>query len=229
MGVILNETSTIFSSEDSIERNKKEEIYLDYINNHISNVKIAFERYFLPIKDNEALFKDIMSTLVEKYPEEYSTYSFKLFCDLLVDEIYNNDIPDHDKSKYSEEEFDGYRLKYYPTEAEKADEELSKLADIKAEEAWEHHYKTNCHHPEHYYLFESKEARTMPLRYIIEMICDWSSFYLDKVRKDIDDNGISTVIEWYNSDLSKDERARMSEETIFTTEVLLNKVIAPNV
>ena len=43
MGNILNETAVVFDDNDSFERNLKEKEYLDYIIDHINNVKKACE------------------------------------------------------------------------------------------------------------------------------------------------------------------------------------------
>ena len=115
-------------------------------------------------------------------------------------------IDEHDNSKYSDDEFDAYRRKYYPYEGEISDD-----VDEEFEIAWKHHYAVNPHHPEHYYNYELHTAIDMPLKYIIEMICDWMSF------------GDNARQWYYNNPSGKTEKDKvMTPYTIEWTEKLLN-------
>ena len=101
MGNILNETAVVFDDNDSFERNLKEKEYLDYIIDHINNVKKAYEIYMIPL-----LSANNISSLIsdEEFKNAIRT----------VGEILDT----HDASKFSDSEFDGYREKYYPTTRE---------------------------------------------------------------------------------------------------------------
>ena len=119
------------------EDNKEIE-YQQYISNHIHNVRLAFEKY-----------------------------KFKL-CSALnisINSLEEN-INRHDQSKYSDEEFDGYRQWFYPYDNE---EKNKKQFD----DSWEHHYKNNPHHPE--YWIRDDYIEDMPPIYIAEMLLDWES------------------------------------------------------
>ena len=121
----------------SNEDNKEIE-YRQYISNHIHNIRLAFEKY-----------------------------KFKL-CSALnisINSLEEN-INRHDQSKYSDEEFDGYRQWFYPYDHE---EKNKKQFDA----SWEHHYKNNPHHPE--YWIRDGYIEDMTSIYIAEMLLDWES------------------------------------------------------
>lgn len=78
----------------------------------------------------------------------------------------------HDLSKYSDEEYDAYDKYFYGKE---------KTEKIEADfnYAWLHHIHVNPHHWQYWVLKhddEPEEALEMPIKYAIEMICDWWSF-----------------------------------------------------
>lgn len=81
-------------------------------------------------------------------------------------------IKDHDLSKYGDEEFPAYRANYFPV-----DEDEKKNNESDYEKAWEHHYKNNIHHWQHWL---NKDNDLLPIEDLnlvkeayIEMICDW--------------------------------------------------------
>lgn len=74
----------------------------------------------------------------------------------------------HDQSKYFEEEFEGYRQYFYPCSNEKKDEKIFN-------DAWEHHYNINKHHPEFWVNEYTNEPEDMPIIYIAEMLLDWEA------------------------------------------------------
>lgn len=118
------------------ELEMKEKEYIKYINEHCSNVRIAFLKY------GEQL------------------------CRLLNVSLHSleENINRHDQSKFSEEEFEGYRNWFYPcTDEEKNKEEYDK--------AWIHHYTNNPHHPQ--YWIRDGYTEDMPSVFIAEMLCDW--------------------------------------------------------
>lgn len=122
-----------------MEKDLKEKEYRNYINEHISNIHTAYLKY--------------ARILCEKL----NISMFKL--------SHNIDI--HDKSKYSEEEFDAYRQYFFPCSDEKKDKELF-------DKAWEHHYKFNRHHPE-YWINEDGSIKDMDNIFIAEMLLDWAA------------------------------------------------------
>ena len=186
--------------------------YMNYIDEHVNNVHKAFEKLFVNV------------------PQER-----------FIDGIHNNpellkkleeDIKHHDESKYSDKEFEGYRGKYNQTPDEKAitDEDLIRIRDLNAEEAWHHHYITNYHHPQ-FWLYVSihgkdefglptywvghpepnPEPYTMPLIAILHMICDWEAMSM---------KFNTSTVKWWEED-SEDERKCMTQETIDKVNELL--------
>ena len=161
----------------------KENEYMNYIGAHKERVLRAYEK----VKTIDFEDDDINKAVAE-----------------LADTIN-----EHDDSKYSDEEFDAYRRKYYPYDGEDLDD-----VDEEFEIAWKHHHMINPHHPEHYYNFETKTAIDMPLKYIVEMICDWMSF------------GDDTKQWYYNNPSGKAEKEKiMTPYTIEYTEKILNSIL----
>lgn len=163
MGIILEGNFiNIVDSSNSEEKNKNEELYIDYIETHRENVKAAYEKYFLPLLDDEF---------------ELNSCSVNEFKKSIEDATHNISV--HDESKYSDIEFTPYRIRFYPTTNEKAALENSDIAQEQAESfaiAWKHHYSNNPHHPNYWVNEETGEIADMQLRYIVEMLCDWLSF-----------------------------------------------------
>lgn len=195
MGIILegNFVNMISSSSNSLEKNQNEEKYIDYIETHREKVKASYEKYFLPLLDKEDL--------------ELTKCSVEEFKQAIRDAI--NNIECHDESKYSDIEFNPYRLRFYPTEEEKialedGDAKIQQQTDFEA--AWEHHYKNNPHHPM-YWVQEDGTILDMELKYIVEMFCDWMSFG-DDIRV------------WYQNKAIKEKEA-MSTRTREIVEELL--------
>jgi hypothetical protein len=123
-----------------------------------------------------------------------------------------NNIGFHDESKYSDIEFEPYRLRFYPTEEENialqsADARQQQQIDF--ETAWHHHYTNNPHHPK-YWVQEDGSIKDMDIKYIIEMLCDWLSFG-DDIRV------------WY-ANKADSERKAMSVRTREITEELMELI-----
>lgn len=156
------------------EKALKQKEYVEYISEHISNVHLAFLKYG--------------KTLCEKLNISLSKLS--------------NNIDIHDKSKYSEEEFEPYRQWFHSCSYEERDEKAFN-------KAWEHHYKFNRHHPQ-YWVDEDGNIKDMDKIFIAEMLLDWEAmsmkfggttyeYYLkEKDKKPFSDNTkkiIESVIE----------------------------------
>lgn len=131
------------------EQNEK---YNNYIHEHCSNVLKAFNKYgtqILNVMGNPSL----------------------------IDDLYHAALV-HDKSKWSIEEYEGYRKHFDPVDdIEKEDPETKLLYD----KAWLHHMNTNPHHPE-YWIMRDNENGIRPIDmdrvYIGEMVLDWYSMTL---------------------------------------------------
>lgn len=125
--------------------------YNKYLEIHKGNAMRAYEYYFKPMLEQEGLSQ------VE------------------LDEL-SQIIASHDSSKYDASEYEPYYQYYYgPHHQNKqyTPEELSAY-DL----AWNHHQKTNPHHWQYWLLVKDGGEMVpldMPLKYIIEMLCDWYS------------------------------------------------------
>lgn len=203
MGFVLNENSIITRIDNDAETKlEKEQEYLDYINEHINFVKKSFDNYIRPM-----MRMNNISTLLSD--EEIKRAIVYLM----------TTIDTHDASKFSDAEFDGYRIKYYPTPLEESkiaeDEDVKRLIEERYDECWEHHYTVNVHHPKHWLNKETNIPEDMSLDAILEMICDWEAMSLKF--------GTSTL-KWYEND-AKDEKACISPKTKQIVEDLLYNVI----
>lgn len=121
---------------------EKAKEYMQYIFEHRTNVQKAFNmiRPFI-----------LELPIGELSEDDGETKFLKMMEDI---------IKNHDLSKYSDEEFEPYRKKFYPIVPEETDEDEFRTAV-------EHHYQENAHHPEHF-----GASMDMPVEHIIEMICD---------------------------------------------------------
>ena len=209
MGKILGRGTThpiqyyvIEHDELSAEELEKEKEYINYINDHVSNVIEAFNRIFLPYLDNS---NDITTFNTVSYEDLINAIKMKA-----------DTIKDHDASKYGNEEFVPYRMHWYPTSVEKSlsNDERKSIED-EYNEAVEHHYKNNPHHQK-YWKNEDGSFRDMDLGSIIEMICDWEA-----MSKHFGQN----TWEWYSSDDAEHERNNMTPKTKAIVEELLQKLL----
>lgn len=195
--VILNE-----NMNEGREVLAKEQEYFEYITDHINNVKKMYQDIFVHNigvlqTDNisRSQFKDAIMSIKE-------------------------DIMNHDSSKFSDEEFEGYRIKYYPTQREQKNmnddilyaDSISKNMD----KAWKHHIECNNHHPQFWCLDQNKEIRTpmdMELGAIIHMICDWEAMsYHFK----------TDILEWYSN--ADQEKSYMTFQTKMYVEDILRLI-----
>ena len=157
------------------------EEYEEYLKNHIENVKKSYD-----------LIEDKL--LIDS--------------DLTVEELtqLNHNIENHDKSKYEDVEFYPYLCNFYPSDKNKLNQE-------EYDYAWLHHQHNNPHHWQHWILREDEgklKTLDIPDIYIIEMLCDWSSFRYK--------NPESTANKWYNDNKDK---MQLSQNTIQKIEKYL--------
>ena len=131
--------------------NKRIEDYNNYIATHINNVKSCYKFYG----------KELCERLGVDYEE------------------LGRNVEIHDQSKYSEEEFEGFRCYYFPTPEEERNDELRGFRKSKYNAAWLHHLRNNPHHPEYWIYMdeEAKAIRCKPMEkiYIAEMLLDWAA------------------------------------------------------
>ena len=150
-----------------------------------------YKDYIIGHKKRVSQFAD---WLKENLPEVFNDVDLFAF-----DEV----IREHDESKFGEEEFEPYAKHFYD------DDDYS----LEFDEAWKHHWMHNEHHPE-YWL-----GQDMPYIYILEMLCDWGSFSIDK--KDFHE-----LISYYYNDARDDEEKNLSEGTKKIIEEILDKIKA---
>ena len=159
------------------------------------------------------------------YQEEYRKYIYEhkkrvtQFADWMKEnlpELFNEPglddfdevIQEHDDSKFSEEEFEPYAQKFYG----KQDINGKPLEYIPGwDEAWEHHWRNNEHHPECWL------GEDMPYIYILEMLCDWGSFSIAK-------GNMMELIDYYYSKARDDEEKNLSDNTKEIIEEILDKI-----
>ena len=153
---IINDPN--ISSEQKIQ----EEKYKQYIDNHKKNVIETWSE----LKLNSKIYNYIISQ------SESSN----------IIEIIDKNIPLHDNSKYTEEEWEPYRKRFYPI-----NEEEKIISKKEFSKAWKHHKKNNSHHHEHWEEIGLNDK--MPLYDVVEMCCDWIS--MSKVLG-------GTALNWYH-------------------------------
>ena len=164
---------------------------LDYINEGGADYQKEYTEY---INSHKERVKKFASWLEENCPEVFEGVDIDVFWDL---------IKEHDESKFSEEEFEPYAQKWFG----------DKKKTPEYEEAWKHHYMNNEHHPE-YWLGED-----MPYIYILEMICDWGSFSIDK-------GDLKELSDFYYNKAKDDPEKNLSEATKEIIEDILSKIDA---
>ena len=199
MGVIYDANDGQILKKD-VEVIAKEREYINYILEHINNVINAYE----------SIFESGKPYIPNGFSEEEYNKAMA---------ILNQEVHVHDQSKFSKEEFDAYRVKFYPTESEKKkmDEDIDYLNQVKDnfEKAWQHHYKLNNHHTR-YYWDESGNIKDMPLSSIMHMICDWSAMSLKF-------DGKLSCVDWYNKNAEK-EKSELSPRSKQIVEEMLRLI-----
>ena len=101
-------------------------------------------------------------------------------------------IDNHDQSKFTAEEYFAYLEYFYG-------EEKTKEVQSDFDYAWLHHQHNNKHHHQYWLLKKDDgtfKALDMPKPYIIEMICDWWSFSINK-------GYWGEIINWYEKEKNK--------------------------
>ena len=162
---------------------------LNIISEGLDGYQEEYKKYIIDHKERVEQFAD---WLKEKLPEVFENVDLDVFEDL---------IEEHDDSKYSDEEFEPYAQHFYGT----------KDNDFEYSEAWKHHWTHNEHHPE-FWLGED-----MPYIYILEMLCDWGSFSVEK-------GDFHELINYYYDQAKDDEEKNLSNGTKEIIEDILDKI-----
>ena len=130
---------------DELITQKRQE-YLNYIEEHINNVKKAW------------------SNLISITASQSFLAGFDNSRQLIA--ITADNIKVHDKSKYSEEEFEPYRRHFHFIDEKEKEDSTAEF-----EKAWDHHKENNMHHWN--WWAKSGNKNIMPVNFIVEMCCDW--------------------------------------------------------
>lgn len=162
---------------------------LDSLTEGKTNYLEENKKYILAHKERVKKFAE---WLKENLPELFDNIDIELF---------NEMIEEHDDSKFSEEEFEPYAQKWFG-DGKKT---------FEYEQAWKHHWINNEHHPE-FWLGED-----MPYIYILEMLCDWGSFSIDK-------GNLKELSDFYFNKARDDEEKNLSENTKIIIEEILEKI-----
>lgn len=162
---------------DTTSATKETEKYQEYLKEHIENVL--------------KVWKTLQKFTVDEFWMDDCTY-------FSIDSIIKN----HDKSKYTDEEFEPYRQYFYPKNNKEGNLKWFNIA-------WNNHQKTNKHHWQYWVMIEDEGNQVvldMPFYYIIELLCDWtamsikfnnkpSQWYKDNKDKMVLSNKTQKVIE----------------------------------
>ena len=165
---------------DAITNTRSDE-YDEYLKSHINNVIRSW---------NEILKPKLL---------EFGDFDLGLL-DNLDDITYN-----HDKSKFSQSEYDAYANYFYP-EDDTADTDI---VNTKFDLAWLHHQNHNPHHWQYYVLIKDGgelAVLDMDLASIFEMLCDWHSFSAKDPK--------STAYKWYQDNKEKMMLSAATRETV---------------
>ena len=165
---------------------------LDYITEGGADYQKEYLEY---IKANKERVEKFASWLKTNCPEVFEGVDLGHF-DAMIRE--------HDDSKFSEEEFEPYARFWY-NDSDHYD------YDPEYERAWEHHWLNNEHHPEYW------NGEDMPYIYILEMLCDWGSFSIDK-------GDLGELSDYYYNEAKEDSEKALSDATQEIIEDLLVKI-----
>lgn len=129
-------------------------------------------------------------------------------------------IENHDKSKYTKEEYDPYDAYFY--ENYDKSEKTKKLVEYEYDVAWLTHIHRNPHHWQHWVLLRDDPVdgntvvvrMIIPQMYLVEMFCDWWSFSF--LSDDLDQ-----IFVWYCNHKDTIIMNKKSEEFM---QKLLNRV-----
>lgn len=154
--------------------------YREYIDYHIAAVQWV-----------EAQFGTLICKEIFVHRNEYhSMDAVRLY------RLLSHIVADHDKSKYTDEEFIAYRQYFCPSMEDKLPDTVKYQA---FDYAWQHHYTTNRHHPEYWGSLNYQQLTEvkLPDEFFAEMICDWIAVSLTKHS--------SLYDWWFNSETHSDK------------------------
>lgn len=179
--------------------------YGAYIREHQANVRHAFDRLFQGYVGAD----DATATQLAGVSAEELGDALRRAQGL---------VAVHDMSKWDEEEFEPYRIHFYPTSRER---ELVAAGALDDQEgflhAWGRHCSVNPHHPVHWADGEGRPDRNMGLEYVIEAVCDWEAMAM---------RFGGTTRNWWETQAQRD-RATMTPGTLATFDRMI-KALFPS-
>ena len=162
------------------------EKYNEYLTNHKNNVYSAFK------------------WLERNLPELFDEPDVRNMCEF-------NCRYKHDESKTNPDEYQAYDNYFY---GDKSYDVVNQF-----ERAWLKHIHRNPHHWQHWVLIndnpdEGEKIIDMPDIYIIEMICDWMSFAINK-------GDLRELLKWYEE---HEKYMKLSDYTRMKVNEILEKI-----
>ena len=122
--------------------------YNNYLKAHIGFVNKAFHDFILPVlQEDESISSQEIANIQDQ-------------------------IKQHDSSKYTDSEYPGYLQWFYPSDESEKDKD-------QFNQSWNHHQHVNPHHWQYWICRSDKDEDIildMDLASVLEMLCDWSSF-----------------------------------------------------
>ena len=170
-----------------VHSNERDMQYKDYLSNHIGNVQAVWYELLRPEVESDMSLVQLQA----------------------IDNLIN----EHDRSKYSNEEWVGYLDNFYPDEEHPKDQSD---IDLGFKYAWLHHQHFNPHHWQYWALLEDEgkgrvEAVDMPIEHVLCMLADWSSFRYGNKDNEGKSGESDTTRGWYEENK---ENQVMSSATI---------------
>lgn len=184
---------------DSNSYDSRKAQYDDYLESHISNV----------IKSWFTIGHDLAITDTDMTIEEI--------------QALEDEIEDHDQSKYSPEEYEAYLNWFYPIDGDESNRDEDEF-----NRAWSHHQRENPHHYQHFILVKDDGETIfldMPEKDIIHMLCDWHSFSANDPQ--------STAYNWYADNQGKmklsDNTKAFIDRVIDNFKIPLTEISSENI
>lgn len=151
--------------------------YDKYLDNHRNGVRAALNFILDEVNDIDYILPNIRLLGTES-----------------AEFIYRQISMYHDASKNNPAEYAAYDNYFYPKYENDKD-----IVKKEFDYAWLHHIHSNPHHWQYWVLINDDDginALEIPDNYILEMVCDWMSFSINK-------GNLNEVFEWYDKEKEK--------------------------
>ena len=161
-------------NQDLMYPNEKYYSYITYLGGYSEQMSLDYDLYLGDHIQNVKRAYDWLEARIPEVKELMAGHE-----DILLE---------HDKSKYSQEEYEPYDAYFYG-----GNRSYKVVQNFNC--AWLHHIHANPHHWQHWVLIQDDPDAPqlcieMPTWYVVEMICDWWSFSFR--------NGdLTGIFDWY--------------------------------